>query len=218
MVQMIASQLQLPIVEWNIGIFDGRKASPLPLSQKFTVLDWHNIAKEDFDAVLQIVTKRSANLLRPYRRYFVERDLVLHRAELQKDGCPISGLWGFSIPDYAEDENGNIVTNYQMIQVAYPVKKILDHLWRSGQCFASRPRTDPKQAKLAAKRFRRTRPFLPKSKAKLQQVNGQLKNARFPIPVEIRFPQQEMLTCKKYRRQSFRNGKPSFTSLFTSGS
>src|ERR1041384_7875832 len=89
-------ETKYPVVEWTIGVFDRRKPEPLPLSRKFTLLDWSKVPPDQLDGLLEALKRRSEHLMLPFRHLFVERNRKEHRQKLEAGGYTSDGIWGCS--------------------------------------------------------------------------------------------------------------------------
>jgi hypothetical protein len=126
---------RLPVVMWHISCFDRRKQNPLPLETRSFVMDWSQLSVEESRSMLQMLDDRQVyhspsapaatvitvtrtprrqdrRLLR-YRKYFCE---VPH-SELQRmiEEVGAGRLVGVD-GDYFEDETGQEISEYEMIQ------------------------------------------------------------------------------------------------------
>jgi hypothetical protein len=130
---------EMPIVTLSILRFDKRKKNPLPLTNHMFCLDWSNASNKEIAEILNILSASKLPTLNPnpnigdtseafgyfshsvdykllkYRHLFVE---VEPNELLKKLNDPASKVnpVSLSIPGYIEDENGNKVTELDIIK------------------------------------------------------------------------------------------------------
>lgn len=127
---------ELPVVLWSVSCFDKRKANPLPVSNRSFVLDWGSLTEHQVTEVLTILGANQKS--GPSPSGFTSSVLSLQRSRNQPDDRMLAfrqffvemndGDWehrmqtatGFTYVnlrrEYFEDEDGNEVSPYEMIQ------------------------------------------------------------------------------------------------------
>ena len=128
--------MTLPIIFWSVPCFDKRRENPLPVFNRLFVLDWSSLTEEQVADVVAILLparqeshspssfdtsvisiQRSNegpdNRMLAYRRYFVERP-----ERVEDEDTPIQQSFTFVNlnREYFEDEKGNEISHYAMIQ------------------------------------------------------------------------------------------------------
>jgi hypothetical protein len=132
---------ELPLVVWVVPCFDKRKAEPLPVYNRMLFLDWSRLSTDDTAEVLAILNAPSTESrhspvglgttvvevtrmhdvpdwrMLKFRQHFVEateseRDERFQQVEHGRMAVAFVQLNA----EYAEDEKGNAMTVYEMIQ------------------------------------------------------------------------------------------------------
>ena len=130
------SNRELPVVLWSVPCFDKRKEKPFPVYNRSFVLDWESLTEHQIEDVLTILgasqqgkhspdglsssvmslqrsPRQADNRMLEFRQKFVE----LADGEL---GDRMQSATAFTTVnlnrEYFEDENGNEITHYEMIQ------------------------------------------------------------------------------------------------------
>ncbi len=133
---------ELPILLWPISCFDRRRENPLPVYQRWYWLDWSRLTGEQTVEILAIVRAKKRQQS-PHSPGGLDETVVTQSiggtsfhtsmqryrylfTEIPDDdlevfwNCPERRDRGFETisltPDYLEDENGNRVTEYEMMQ------------------------------------------------------------------------------------------------------
>lgn len=126
----------LPLVAWYIACFDKRRENPFPVYSRTYVLDWSRLSPVEINEVLGIVGKSQESKHSPkgfntavvtlsrshsgpdwrmlkFRQHFIElSEQELHRRVQEAQSFKPVNLNA----EYFEDENGQPITDYQMIQ------------------------------------------------------------------------------------------------------
>lgn len=128
--------MTLPKVFWSIPCFDKRKEKPLPAYNRLFVLDWSLLSQDQMDEVLSILqpndrksrvpssldatvvsmhctSERSDDRMLAYRKYFTESQ---NSQASEPSLIPYSVTFVNLNREYFEDESGNEISRYSMIQ------------------------------------------------------------------------------------------------------
>jgi len=128
--------MNLPTVFWSVSCFDKRRAQPFPVYNRHFELDWSLLNKQQVCEVLAIVSPKTGkghspsgldstviaiqrsrnqpdNRMLAYRKYFTER--FEDAAEDNRLACTSFVCVNLN-REYFEDENGDEISHYAMIQ------------------------------------------------------------------------------------------------------